>query len=86
MKKLIIIIFLAASFLVTLSACNNTTTKNPANESKSTESIVYTCTMHPEVQSDKPGDCPKCGMELVKMEAGDKTHVHNQSDTTQMMD
>jgi P-type Cu+ transporter len=24
----------------------------------------YTCPMHPEVQSDKPGACPKCGMTL----------------------
>ena len=28
----------------------------------------YTCSMHPEVVSDKPGDCPKCGMHLVKKE------------------
>lgn len=27
---------------------------------------AYTCPMHPEVQSDKPGNCPKCGMALVK--------------------
>ncbi len=26
----------------------------------------YTCPMHPEVKSDKPGKCPKCGMELIK--------------------
>jgi hypothetical protein len=32
----------------------------------STVRIVYTCTMHPEVISDKPGKCPKCGMELVQ--------------------
>jgi P-type Cu+ transporter len=25
---------------------------------------VYTCPMHPEVQQDHPGDCPKCGMAL----------------------
>jgi FtsP/CotA-like multicopper oxidase with cupredoxin domain/uncharacterized Zn finger protein (UPF0148 family) len=27
---------------------------------------VYTCPMHPEVQSDKPGKCPNCGMTLIK--------------------
>ncbi len=27
---------------------------------------IYTCSMHPEVQSDKPGKCPKCGMNLEK--------------------
>ena len=27
---------------------------------------IYTCPMHPEVTSDKPGKCPKCGMTLVK--------------------
>ncbi|WP_242928439.1 multicopper oxidase domain-containing protein [Pontibacter vulgaris] len=27
---------------------------------------IYTCPMHPEVQSTKPGKCPKCGMTLVK--------------------
>ena len=28
----------------------------------------YTCTMHPDIGSDKPGVCPKCGMELVEKE------------------
>ncbi len=31
-----------------------------------TATTVYTCPMHPEVTSDKPGTCPKCGMALVK--------------------
>ncbi len=30
----------------------------------STNSEAYTCPMHPEVRSDKPGSCPKCGMAL----------------------
>lgn len=30
------------------------------------QKTIYTCPMHPEVQVDKPGNCPKCGMTLVK--------------------
>jgi hypothetical protein len=26
----------------------------------------YTCPMHPEVVTDKPGKCPKCNMTLVE--------------------
>lgn len=26
---------------------------------------TYTCPHHPEVQSQTPGECPKCGMDLV---------------------
>ena len=32
-------------------------------------SALYTCPMHPEVQSDHAGTCPKCGMAL------DRVHV-----------
>jgi P-type Cu+ transporter len=26
--------------------------------------IIYTCPMHPEIEQDHPGQCPKCGMTL----------------------
>ncbi|MGG7437961.1 multicopper oxidase domain-containing protein [Chryseobacterium arthrosphaerae] len=38
---------------------------------------AYTCPMHPEVISDKPGKCPKCGMELVEKENHQHTAVEN---------
>jgi Cu2+-exporting ATPase len=30
---------------------------------------TYTCSMHPEVISDTPGNCPKCGMNLTPAKA-----------------
>lgn len=40
--------------------------KTKAASSAPKTSGVYACPMHPEVHSDKPGHCPKCGMTLVK--------------------
>jgi manganese oxidase len=33
---------------------------------------IYACPMHPEVKADKPGKCPKCGMNLVVPSGGAK--------------
>ncbi len=35
-------------------------------------SAVYTCPMHPEVKSDQPGSCPKCGMALERADVAVK--------------
>jgi len=37
----------------------------------------YTCPMHPEVISDRPGDCPKCGMALEPMGVPDSDEAPN---------
>lgn len=41
--------------------------KQPVAKTKGTASPVtyYTCAMDPEVHQDHPGNCPKCGMELI---------------------
>ncbi len=31
---------------------------------------LWTCPMHPEIQQDHPGSCPKCGMALEPMDPG----------------
>jgi len=38
------------------------------------EPKIWTCPMHPEIQQDHPGACPKCGMDLEPMagSAGDE--------------
>jgi FtsP/CotA-like multicopper oxidase with cupredoxin domain len=35
--------------------------------------VVYACPMHPEVFSDEPGKCPKCGMRLLPTQASAET-------------
>lgn len=36
----------------------------PAAPSAATGESIYTCPMHPDVVSNQPGNCPKCGMAL----------------------
>jgi hypothetical protein len=51
-----------------LSAATHPTAANDSVPVKKT-AILYTCPMHPEIISNKPGKCPKCGMDLVKKES-----------------
>jgi Cu(I)/Ag(I) efflux system membrane fusion protein len=30
---------------------------------------IWTCTMHPQIRMDKPGNCPICGMELIPVQS-----------------
>lgn len=54
-------LYIIMLLLVVLIGCS----KNEKNEQVSKKEY-WTCTMHPEVRSDKPGVCPICNMDLVK--------------------
>jgi len=64
MKKLVFLLIGISVVFTTYSQ----TGKKPAPKSKgsATMEVVYTCPMHPEVTSNKPGKCPKCGMDLIR--------------------
>lgn len=60
MKKYLIIIL---SVLVILASCKSKTESTHTNE-------YYTCSMHPQVMQDKPGNCPICHMDLIMVKKG----------------
>lgn len=64
------------------SACGPREQKAPETvQSTTSEKVLYTCPMHPEVRSDKPGKCPKCGMDLKKVEKPSDTAVAKKVET-----
>jgi hypothetical protein len=49
-----------------MDKCSMTTKSKKTKSKKHTMAMTYVCPMHSEVTSDKPGKCPKCGMDLVE--------------------
>jgi Heavy metal binding domain len=63
MKKLLIIC--AVIIAATNSFAQKGTHKNHSAKDKSAFIVKYTCPMHPEIVSAKPGKCTRCGMDLT---------------------
>ncbi len=66
---LILVFVLAVSMLVFRGA---TGFKAKASHQTEKSAVRYQCSMHPKVVSEKPGNCPICGMKLQRVEQAPK--------------
>jgi membrane fusion protein, copper/silver efflux system len=57
MKSIIVHLICVSLLSAIVASCSQSTSP--------TEKTLYTCSMHPQVIQDQPGDCPICGMKLV---------------------
>jgi len=57
--------FLILLLTLLFTACKQ---KPKALAVKASEKAYYTCSMHPQVHEERPGNCPICGMKLIKVE------------------
>ncbi|MBN1387845.1 MAG: efflux RND transporter periplasmic adaptor subunit [Bacteroidales bacterium] len=44
-------------------------------ETEIDEETVWTCSMHPQIRQNEPGDCPICGMDLILLEDDQNTEL-----------
>ncbi|GAB4172122.1 MAG: hypothetical protein Kow00108_06700 [Calditrichia bacterium] len=86
-RKLIILVMLIILGTVTgiiLSGCGSDNSKKSEQSGKTQ---LWTCGMHPEVILEEPGQCPKCGMNLVPVKTGmEENHEHEGHDHSEHAD
>lgn len=53
--------FIITSLFFLLMSCKDSKKSSVASD------VYYTCSMHPQIIQNKPGNCPICGMQLIQM-------------------
>lgn len=76
-RHLVLLMLCSALFTSLLfTSCQN---KKQTETATTNKDVYYTCSMHPQVIEDKPGNCPICGMKLIavpKSSTNVTTQVH----------
>ena len=57
------------TFSIVAAFAYSTSDSGAFAQRKQQQSVVYSCPMHPDITSKKPGKCPKCGMTLRRTAA-----------------
>src|SRR3989338_2803831 len=72
-KTLFVLMGLAVVLLVLVSPSFHKPALDDKKQNGTAAQTKYHCAMHPAIVSDKPGDCPICGMRLVPFQASAET-------------
>ncbi|CAN5162562.1 hypothetical protein BH09BAC5_BH09BAC5_23160 [soil metagenome] len=78
MKNIIQFCFILLLFLTGAGCNGGDKSKKTDLGDRSGDSDYYTCSMHPTVRSQVPGNCPICKMKLIKVKANKKNLAPNQ--------
>lgn len=65
-KKITILLFLLFTYSIASAQEMKGMDMNKKETKPQVQPVTYTCPMHPEIHATKPGNCPKCGMKLIK--------------------
>lgn len=74
-RKTIIIVLSALTvglllgWLIFGGSANNATDEHPHDTVEVAGETIWTCSMHPQIRQNEPGDCPICGMDLIPLES-----------------
>jgi len=63
LKRICVLLFVVLSVSI-FNSCKQKVQSVVKAKSK----FYYTCSMHPQIHEDHPGNCPICGMKLIKVE------------------
>jgi Cu(I)/Ag(I) efflux system membrane fusion protein len=76
---IIVISTLAIGFLLGWLIFGGTSRQATDEHRHETEEVagetVWTCSMHPQIRQNEPGDCPICGMDLIPLESEQDSEI-----------
>ncbi|WP_281613958.1 efflux RND transporter periplasmic adaptor subunit [Flammeovirga sp. SubArs3] len=68
----LVVMFVTGLFCGWLFFGGETSSEGHENHQHATKEEVWTCSMHPQIRQNEPGDCPICGMELIPASSGNE--------------
>lgn len=87
LSGLAISLLMLTAFLVGCSpeASKEKSGSKQSHASAKKSETTYTCSMHPQIRQNKPGNCPICGMTLVPAKAAEETETAVAPGTVHLM-